>query len=183
VVPSVAAVAQKFSNLYAARIALEPGIALNHFAAGAITKALSADLPIRMQAKLQEFYRLHDSREKSRKAATGNSKDRLDATRRKHASAWISAFPNKPLGLWLPPAEFAASARCWLGVSSHAETKALLKPGLAMYGRHHAVQECLMSLAMSAGVAARREVLIDTSTNQRPADVSSRTGAEASRTQ
>ena len=39
-----------------------------------------------------------------------------------------------------------------------------------MYGRHHAVQECLLGLCSSAGVPAKREVLIDTS-GQRPADV------------
>ena len=39
-----------------------------------------------------------------------------------------------------------------------------------MYGRHHAIQECLLSLCRSAGVPARKEVLIDAS-NSRPADV------------
>ena len=46
----------------------------------------------------------------------------------------------------------------------------MLKPGLVMYGRHHAVQECIISLCRSAGVAARKEVLVDSS-NNRPADV------------
>ena len=46
----------------------------------------------------------------------------------------------------------------------------MLKPGLAMYGRHHAVQECIIALCRSAGVAARTEVLVDSS-NNRPADV------------
>ena len=39
-----------------------------------------------------------------------------------------------------------------------------------MQGRHHAVQECLLSLCRAAGVLARKEVLIDDS-NCRPADV------------
>ena len=46
----------------------------------------------------------------------------------------------------------------------------MLKPGLVMYGRHHALQECIISLCRSAGVAARKEVLVDSS-NNRPADV------------
>ena len=40
-----------------------------------------------------------------------------------------------------------------------------------MQGRHHAIQESLLSLCQSAGVAARREVLIDPASAQRPADV------------
>ena len=44
------------------------------------------------------------------------------------------------------------------------------KPGLAMHGRHHGIQECLLSLCRSSGVAARKEVLIDDS-GLRPADV------------
>ena len=46
----------------------------------------------------------------------------------------------------------------------------MLKAGAAMYGRHHSVQECILTLCKSAGVTAKREVLIDTS-GQRPADV------------
>ena len=46
----------------------------------------------------------------------------------------------------------------------------MLKSGLAMYGRHHSVQECMIGLCRSAGVAARKEVLVDSSNNW-PADV------------
>ena len=105
-----------------------------------------------------------------RRNARGIDKDRLDAISRKHAGAWVSTFPNQALGLWLPPREFVAASRCWLGVLTQAERKAMLKPGLAMYGRHHSVQECMIGLCRSAGVAARKEVLVDSS-NNRPADV------------
>ena len=100
----------------------------------------------------------------------GNSKDRLDAITRKHAGDGVSVFPNRPLGLWIPQRELVAAARRWLGLLSPRESKAMLKPGVAMYGRHHAIQECLFSVCKTAGVAARKEVLIDSS-NNRPADV------------
>jgi hypothetical protein len=131
---------------------------------------LTQELPRRLQGKFQEavddaiFKRL-------RAGVPGNSRDRLDATRRKHAGAWASAFPNKSLGLWLPNREFSATARSWLGVLSQSESRAMLRPGLAMQGRHHAVQESLMTLCKSAGVPARKEVLIDSASSQRPADV------------
>ena len=168
--PGAAFAAQKVTSEHQGNVPSEVGIAIGCLVRGPITTEHAADFPTRVQAKLQEATdtTIHD---RIRNMATANSRDRLDATKRKHASAWLAAFPNKALGLWLPPREFSAAARCWLGVQSQPEAKALLKPGLAMYGRHHSIQECLMSLCKSAGVAARREVLIDSSSNQRPADV------------
>ena len=66
--------------------------------------------------------------------------------------------------------QFQVTCRSWLGLTSRRENRSLLKPGVGMYGRHHAVQECILSLCRSASVPAKREVLIDTS-GQRPADV------------
>ena len=41
--------------------------------------------------------------------AGGQERDRLEAIRRPHAGAWLSAFPCKALGLWIPSREFMVS--------------------------------------------------------------------------
>ena len=55
--------------------------------------------------------------------------------------AWLAAFPCKPLGLWIAPAEFVVATRLYLGVTSRTEDRALLRQGVDVYGRHHALRD------------------------------------------
>ena len=89
---------------------------------------------------------------------------------RKHAGAWLAAFPSPPLGLWIASQEFVAAARLWLGIASQADSRALLRQGVAMYGRHHALRDCLFEAARAAEQRPWREQAIDSS-GKRPADV------------
>ena len=169
-VPGLQDAAQRYINMgLGGHVPMNVGVVVGNLARDPLTAAATEDAPGKGQAALSEpidamrFDLL-------RQSVPGNDRDRLDACKRKHAAAWISCFPNKSLGLHLAPAEFQVACRYWLGMMNRAESRAVLKPGFAMYGRHHAIQECLLSLCQSSGVPARREVLIDTS-GQRPADV------------
>ena len=159
-----------FQTKWPNHISLSDGIMLGRLRSNTLSSETIADAPAKSQSNFQEIVdgNIWDA---LRAAAPANSRDRLDATRRKHAGAWISVFPNQALGLWMPSREFSVAVRCWIGSTTQAENRSLLKPGLVMYGRHHSIQECLMGLCKSAGVSAQKEILIDTS-NQRPADVS-----------
>ena len=169
VIPGASSAASKFRSENGSIVPMDLGMVNGHLERQTVTKEVAQEFPRHLQSKYQDVVDTRAS-EELRTMAVANSKDRLDATRRKHAGAWASAFPSKALGLWMPSREFALSARCWLGMLSQQEAKALLRPGLGMHGRHHGIQECLISLCRSAGVAARKEVLIDSS-NSRPADV------------
>ena len=170
VIPGLQDAARKFTTLaIGAQVPPAVGIAVSSLMHRPVEEEVVSSVPRKCQAALQKSLD-EKGAEALKRAAAGNARDRLDAVRRPHASSWITCFPNKPLGLHMPNQEFQVSCRAWLGLTTREENKALLKPGVAMYGRHHAVQECLLSMCRSAGVPAKREVLIDTS-GQRPADV------------
>ena len=63
--------------------------------------------------------------------AAGQERDCLEAVRRPHAGAWLSAFPCRALGLWMPSQEFIVSAKLRLGAIHQQDTKAL-KDGLGL---------------------------------------------------
>jgi len=169
-VPGLQQAAQDYiANARHAQVPLSTGLLVSVLATGLIDMDLAQRTPKKVQAALQEPIDDKDY-ETLKYSVGGNGRDRLEAVRRTHASAWISCFPNKNMGLHMPAREFRVACRSWLGLTSRAEAKAMLKPGIAMYGRHHAIQECLLSLCRSAGVPAKREILIDNS-GQRPADV------------
>eukprot|EP00973_Karenia_brevis_P032805 4528633-Karenia_brevis.AAC.1 len=73
--------------------------------------------------------------------SAANARDWLEAVQRAHAGAWLSAYPCKALGLWMPSEQFRACSRLWPG---RQEGRALRKTGLEMYGRHHALRDCLV---------------------------------------
>ena len=102
--------------------------------------------------------------------AGGQERDRLEATRRPHAGAWLSAFPCRALGLWMPSREFVVSAKLWLGAIDNQDTKALRKTGYGMYDRHHAIRDIIYEAGNAARLRPRKEVAVDT-TGQRPADI------------
>ena len=81
----------------------------------------------------------------------------------------MTAFPCKALGLWLPSDHFIVASRLWLGCASRCETRSLLRSGLEMYGRHHALRDCVYDAARSANQRPWREIGVDSS-GQRPAD-------------
>ena len=121
------------------------------------------------QAELQEAV---DQRlwEELYASAAGNHRDRLEAVSRPHAGAWLSAFPCKALGLWIPQAEFVMGLQLWLGLAKPEDVRALRQSGAGMYGRHHAIRDIVYEAARSAALRPRREVAIDNS-GCRPADV------------
>ena len=169
-IPGLQDAAQRYIDMgLGGHVPMNVGMAVSNLARGPLTPVAIEDAPAKAQAALSEPV---DAKhfDLLRQSATGNDRDRLDACKRSHAAAWISCFPNKSLGLHLAPPEFQVSCRYWLGITTRAENRGVLRLGFAMYGRHHAVQECLLSLCKSSSVPARREVLIDTS-GQRPADV------------
>ena len=169
-VPGLQSAAQRYiAQASGADVPLGIGTLVGKLAQGLCTEEVVMDAPKKCQAALQEPL---DNRsfEALRSTVAGNDRDRLDAVKRPHASAWVTCFPSRALGLSIPSQEFQVTCRAWLGMTSRSENRSLLKAGVAMYGRHHAVQECLLTLCRSAGVPAKREVLIDTS-GQRPADV------------
>ena len=102
--------------------------------------------------------------------AAGQERDRLAAVRRPHAGAWLSAFPCRALGLWMPPREFIVSAKLWLGAIDQQDTRALRRTGVGMYGRHHAIRDVIYEVGNAARLRPRREVAVDSS-GQRPADI------------
>ena len=102
--------------------------------------------------------------------AAGQERDRLEAVRRPHAGAWLSAFPCRALGLWMPSREFIVSAKLRLGVINNQDTKALRQTGLGMYGRHNAIRDIIFEVGKAAQLCPRKEAAID-ATSQRPADV------------
>ena len=169
-VPGLQQAAQRYiADSAGAQVPLTIGTVVSKLAQGPVTEELAREMPKRCQAALQEPLdekKLHTLKQ----AVAGNDRDRLEATARPHASSWLTCFPSRALGLNIPSQEFRVATRSWLGLTSRRENRSLLKPGVAMYGRHHAVQECILSLCRSAGVPAKREVLIDTS-GLRPADV------------
>ena len=102
--------------------------------------------------------------------ASGQERDRLDAVRRPHAGAWLSAFPCRALGLWIPSQEFIVSAKLWLGTIDQQDTKILRRTGVGMYGRHNAIRDVIYEVGNAARLRPCREVAVDSS-GQRPADV------------
>ena len=100
----------------------------------------------------------------------GQERNRLEATRRPHAGAWLSAFPCKALGLWMPSREFVVSAKLWLGAIDKQDTKALRRTGYGMYDRHHAIRDAIYDAGNAARLRPRKEAAVDTS-GQRPADI------------
>jgi hypothetical protein len=162
-VPGLQQAAQDYiDNARHAQVPLSTGLLVSVLATGLVDMDLAQRTPKKVQAALQGPIDDKDY-ETLKYSVGGNGRDRLEAVRRTHASAWISCFPNKNMGLHMPAREFRVACRSWLGLTSRVEAKAMLKPGIAMYGRHHAIQECLLSLCRSAGVPAKREVLIDNS--------------------
>ena len=81
-------------------------------------------MPQKAQAGLQESV---DSRiwNDLLAQAVGQERDRLEAIRRPHAGAWLSALPCKSLGLWMPSHEFVVSTKLWLGAIDEQDSKAL----------------------------------------------------------
>ena len=153
-VPGLQHAAQQYINLgLGGHVPMNVGVVVGNLARGPLTAAAMEDAPGKGQAALSAPI---DAKrfDLLRQSVPGNDRDRLDACKRKHAAAWISCFPNKSLGLHLAPAEFQVSCRYWLGITNRAESRAVLKPGFGMYGRHHAVQECLLSICKSSGVPA-----------------------------
>ena len=170
VVPGLQQAAQGYVDFRTgSQVPLGTGILICNLAHNPISDDALGNVPKKAQQYLQEP--LDKMRfDELRQQAAGNDRDRLDACKRDHASAWLSCFPIRNLGLHLAPAEFTTASRFWLGLTNRVENRAILRPGVGMYGRHHALQECMLSLCATSGVTARREVLIDTS-GQRPADV------------
>ena len=103
-------------------------------------------------------------------SAAGQERDRLEAVWRPHAGAWLSAFPCRALGLWMPSREFIVSAKLSLGVIGDQDTKALRRTGLGMYGRHNAIRDVIFEAGKAAQLRPRKETAVDAS-SQRPADV------------
>ena len=64
--------------------------------------------------------------------AAGLERDRLEAVRRPHAGAWLSAFPCRALELWMPSRKFIVCAKLRLDVINSQDTKALRRTGLGM---------------------------------------------------
>ena len=58
----------------------------------------------------------------------------------------------------------------WLGLVPDQDTKALRKSGVNMYGRHHALRDCLYEAARAAYLSPWKEVAVDHS-GKRPTDV------------
>ena len=123
----------------------------------------------RAQAWLQEAV---DSRiwTKLHAQAASQERERLEACRRPHAGAWLSAFPCRALGLWMPPCEFVVSAKLWLGVIDKQDTKALRRTGYGMYDRHHAIRDVIYDTGNAARLRPHKEAAVDTS-GKRPADI------------
>ena len=90
-------------------------------------------------------------------------RDRLGAVCRAHAGAWLAAFPCRALGLCMRPDEFTVSAKMWLGLVPEQDTKALRRTGVNMYGRHHAIRDCLYEAARAANLNPWKEVGVDNS--------------------
>ena len=169
-VPGLQQAAQRYIDMQlGTHVPMNIGVTVGKLAREALSREAVEDMPKKGQAVLQDAWDEWQF-EYLRQNAAGNDRDRLDACKRSHASAWISCFPNRALGLHLPDREFRVATRYWLGLTKRMENRSVLRPGFGMYGRHHAVQECLLGLCVSAGVPAKREILIDTS-GQRPADV------------
>ena len=125
------------------------------------TKQPQAELQKAVDEKLwQELYA----------TAAANDRDRLDAVSRPRAGAWLSAFPCRALGLWMPQAQFVISLQLWLGTAEPQDTRALRQSGAGMYGRHHAIRDVIFEAGRAAALRPRREVAVDNS-GRRPADV------------
>ena len=93
---------------------------MSSLARGRVSEDVGQDVLKKCQKALQEP--LDEKRfETLKTASAGNDRDRLEAVRRPHASAWITSFPSKALGLKLPPQEFRVSCRSWLGFTSRQE--------------------------------------------------------------
>ena len=168
-VPELGRVAHAYSVTIGPGIDAEVALAVGRLERDPVSEETSCLLSSHPQKTLQQP---QDERTRQQliHQSSANSRDRLEATGREHAGAWLSAFPCKNLGLWLQPAEFKVSVRLWLGLADRMERRALLKNGAAMYGRHHALRDVLFQAARSAGLRPRREVMVDSS-GRRPADV------------
>ena len=138
-------------------------------AAPVLSLQYAQNIPNKAQAWLQQSVDAWSWGQLHARAA-GQERDRLDAVHRPHAGAWLSAFPCKALGLWMPSAEFIVCAKLWLGVVDQQDTKALRRTGFGMYGRHHAVRDVIYEIGNAARLRPRKEIAVDSS-SQRPADV------------
>ena len=102
--------------------------------------------------------------------AAANDRDRLEAESRPHAGAWLSAFPSKALGLWMPQDQFVVNLQLWLGLANVSDARALRQSGAGMYGRHNAIRDVVYEASRAAAMRPWREVAVDSS-GRRPADV------------
>ena len=168
-VPGLVAAVQNYSAKAGSHVSMSLGVPLGRLQREGVSLEACEGLGVRSQSSLQTHLD-SASWEDLKNAATANSKDRLEATRRPRAGAWLAAFPTKSLGLWIAPSEFQAATCTWLGLLSREENRAMLKQGAAMHGRHHALRDVLFEAGRSANLRPRKEVMVDSS-GQRPADV------------
>ena len=102
--------------------------------------------------------------------SAANDRDRLEAITRLHAGAWLSAFPRKALGLWIPGDQFVVGLQLWLGTAKASDVRALRVAGAGMHGRHHAIRDVIYEAAKSAALRPWNEASVDSS-GRRPADI------------
>ena len=103
-------------------------------------------------------------------ASAAVDRDRLEAVKRPHAGAWLSAFPCKALGLWIPREQFVVDLQLWLGTAKSSDVRALRQAGAGMHGRHHAIRDVIYEAARASALGPRKEASVDNS-GRRPADV------------
>ena len=136
---------------------------------GHVDKAALTIFTSRPQAELQE---VSDRQRLAalKNHASVNSRDRIEAVRRPRAGAWLTVFPRKALGLWMPQREFVTAMQLWLGLANRNDEAALRKVGAGMHGRHHAIRDILFEAGKVADMRPWKEVAVDAG-GCRPADI------------
>ena len=98
-----------------------------------------------------------------REALAGNDRDRLEAVSRPRAGSWLTAFPNRALGLWMPTGEFRGALQIWLGLVHKTDQRALRRAGSGMCGRHQSIRDVIFEAARAADMRPWREAAVDAS--------------------
>lgn len=121
------------------------GLHVSSLARGSLSEDVGQNVLKKCQKALEEP--LDEKRfETLKMTSAGNGGDRLEAVRRHTRKRLDHQLPIEIAWLEVPSQEFRVSCQRLLGLTSQQQSKAVLKAGVAMHGRHHAVQECVLGL-------------------------------------